>query len=597
MNQENTSPEATPGIPRPRRGMLWHAGAVIAFVCVSWFWASLSRDKGVEHVKTSDTTSIYFQVVMQYRHERATAKPGETDGWHWKELAQQVWKDQRTTFASTDLGTLYQASFTRYLGTVYRATGDVTLGYKILVFPLNLIFLLGAYALFFRLTGKHALATTLAVLASLPIAIPLAGEYFGMGPVTIYSRRTLFTAFAPFAIFLFYRWAHRPGLLLVAFAFLGLISNLHSSGILLAEMLVMTYLLGSNCGGRAWLHALGYGAATAIFGFVAMGGLWAQVSAFAKSLLQAVIPSALAAASGTALRPEIPETMVYLFYPPHIYAQLPDTLVHVMTFLVATLPFGVIFMRRTMAARLHAPALFVAVMATTAFLAYSELKYYLLVAAVLFILARKRPPDPAFELTHYFGLAIFYVSFVGMLLFQAGYYFVDGFPLVANQLRGTRFLGFFVFVWLAVLASRITWHDVQPWGRRTLVACATIAFLMALRQDFRSYIRHKENPETAALMDVARWSKAHTPETAKFLVASTAFAVIAERDVLLHDKDSRTTTGQETLDRMQSGFQTLNKLATDTKMDYIVVGKNLSGLPAPVYENSLLALIQPKSDK
>jgi hypothetical protein len=577
--------------------MLWHTSAVIAFVCVSWFWASLSWDKGVEHVKTSDTTSIYFQVVMQYRHERATAKPDETDGWRWKELAQQVWKDQRTTFTSTDLGTLYQASFLRYLGTVYRVTGDVTLGYKILVFPLNLVFMLGAYALFFRLTGKHALATTLAVLASLPIAIPLAGEYFGMGPVTIYSRRNLFTAFAPFTIFLFYRWAHRPGLLLLAFAFLGLISNLHSSGILLAAMLVMTYLLSNHWGGHAWLHSLGYSAATAIFGFVAMGGLWAQVSNIAKNLVQAAIPSALAAASGTGLRPEIPETSRYLFYPPHIYAQLPDTLVHAMTFLVIALPFGVIFMRRTMPERLHAPALFVAVMATTAFLAYSELKYYLLVAAVLFILTRRRPPDPAFELTHYFGLAIFYVSFVGMLLFQAGYFFADGFPLVLNQLRGTRFLGFFIFIWLAVLASRITWTDVQPWGRRTLVACAAIAFLMALRHDFRSYIRYKDDPETAALMDLARWSKANTPESARFLVASTSFAVIAERGVLFHDKEYRTSNGQKTRDRMQGGFPALNRLATETGMDYIVARKNLGELPAPVYENSLLALVKPQNGK
>lgn len=597
MNQENTPPNATHGTHRPRRGILWHAGAAIVFVCVSWFWASLSWDKGVEQVKTSDTTSIYFEVVLQYRHERAAAKLDEPDGWQWKGLAQQVWNDQRTTFASTDLRALYLALPLRYFGTVYRVTGDVTLGYKILVFPLNMAFLLGAYALFFRLTGKHTLAATLAVLASLPIAIPLAGEYFGMGPATIYSRRNLFTAFAPFAIFLFYRWVHRPGLLLVAFAFLGLVSNLHSSGILLAEILVLTYLLSSNWGGRAWLHALGYSAATAIFGFVAMGGLWAQVNDFAKSLLQAVIPSALAAVSDTSIGPDIPETMVYLFYPPHIYAQLPGTLVHVMTVLVIALSLGVIFLRRRMSARLHAPALFIAVMATTAFLAYSELKYYLLVAAVLFILTWKRPPDHAFELTHYFGLAIFYASFAGMLLFQAGYYFVDGFPLVANQLRGTRFLGFFVFVWLAVLASRITWTDMQPWGQRTLVACATIALLMALRHDFRSYIRHGENPETAALVDVARWSKAHTPENARFLVASTAFAVIAERDVLLHDKEYRTRAGQQTWDRMQDGFQALNRLAAETGMDYIVAAKNLSGLPPPVYENSVLVLVKPQGNK
>jgi len=503
--------------------------------------------------------------------------------------------DQRATYATTGMKSLYQASFERYFGTVNRVTGDITLGYKILVFPLNLIFLLGAYALFFHLTGKPALSAAFAFLASFPIAIPIAGEFFGMGPVTIYSRRNLFTAFVPFALYLFYLWIQRPRLLIAAFAFVGLISNLHASGILLAEILIFAYFLYHNKNPNLWRYIPLFGLMVVIFGFASMGGLWGQVASFFYSLAQQVIPSAHAAISGFMQKQGVPEGLEFLFYPLRIYSHLPLMLLHAMTLFVVVLSCWALLRGRRTNTLARTPLLFLAGLAILAYLGFSEFKYFLLVGVAAFALTWKQPADLKFELTHYLILATFFVSFVGMLLLQAGFYSIEGVPLVFNQLRGARFLGLMVFVWLAVLISRIDWKNSGLWGKRLFFMCAAIALLMTLRQDFRSYIRYKEDPDSVALLDLARWSKEHTPRDAAFLVVSTRFGIVAERNVLLHDRESRTTPGQALLSRTQGSFTELKQLAREKGMSYIVVKKDRVELPAGtihVYDNQRYALVK-----
>jgi hypothetical protein len=507
----------------------------------------------------------------------------------------QVLADQQATYATTGMKSLYQASFERYFGTVYRVTGDITLGYKILVFPLNLIFLLGAYALFFHLTGKPALSAAFAFLASFPIAIPIAGEFFGMGPVTIYSRRNLFTAFVPFALYLFYLWIQRPRLLIAAFAFVGLISNLHASGILLAEILIFAYFLYHNKKPNLWRYIPLFGLMVVIFGFASMGGLWGQVASFFYGLAQQVIPSAHAAISGFMQKQGMVEGTEFLFYPLRIYSHLPLMLLHVMTLFVVVLSSWTLLFGRRINSLARAPLLFLAGLAILAYLGFSEFSYFLLVGVAAFALTWKQPPDLKFDLTHHLILATFFVSFIGMLLFQTGFYSIEGFPLVFNQLRGTRFLGLMIFVWLAVLISRIDWNNSGLWGKRLFIMCSAIALLMTLRQDFRSYIHYKEDPDSIALLDLARWSKEHTPGNAAFLVVSTRFGIIAERNVLLHDRDSRTTPGQALLSRMQGSFTELKQLAREKGMSYIVVKKDRVELPAgtiPVYDNQRYALVK-----
>lgn len=574
--------------------LLPHVWAILFFFAVAWGWAAFSWNTGVERIKQSDATTIYFSVVMQYKHEREAVTASQKTDWQWPSLLKQVLADQRATYAITGMKSLYQASFERYFATFHRVTGDITLGYKVLVFPLNLIFLLGAYALFFHLTGKPALSAAFAFLASFPIAIPIAGEFFGMGPVTIYSRRNLFTAFVPFAFYLFYLWIRKPHLLIAAFVFIGLISNLHSSGILLAEMFIFVYFFYHYKKPNLWGYVSLFGLMVVIFGFVAVGGLWGQVASFFHGLAQLAIPSAYAAISGFMQKQGMVEGTEFLFYPLRIYSHLPLMLLHTMTLFVFGLSSWALLFGRRINTLARTPLLFFAGLAILAYLGFSEFKYFLLVGVAAFALTRKKPSDLKFELTHYLILATFFVSFIGMLLFQTGFYSIEGFPLVFNQLRGTRFLGLMVFVWLAVLISRIDWNNSGLWGKRLFVMCSVIALFMTLRQDFRSYVHYKEDPDSIALLDLARWSKEHTPGNAAFLVVSTRFGIVAERNVLLHDRDSRTTPGQALLSRMQGSFIELKQLAREKGMSYIVVKKDRVELPVgtiPVYDNQRYALV------
>lgn len=583
------------GNPSYSGGLLKHVWVTLFFFAMAWGWAVFSWNTGVERIKQSDATTVYFSVMMQYKHERETVASSQRTEWQWPSLLKQVLADQGTTYATTGMKSLYQASFERYFGTVYRVTGDITLGYKILVFPLNLIFLLGAYALFFHLTGKMALSVAFAFLASFPIAIPIAGEFFGMGPVTIYSRRNLFTAFVPFAFYLFYFWIQKPRLLIASFAFVGLISNLHASGILLAEILIFAYFLHHYKNPNLWRYVPLFGLMVLVFGFVSVGGVWGQVASFFYSLAQLAIPTAHAAISDFMQKQGMVEGIEFLFYPLRIYSHLPLMLLHVMTLFVVVLSCWALLFGRRINSLVRAPLLFLAGLAILAYLGFSEFQYFILVGVAAFALTWKQPPDLNFELTHYLILATFFVSFIGMLLFQAGFYSIEGFPLIFNQLRGARFLGLIIFVWLAVLISRIDWNNSGLWGKRLFIMCAAIALLMTLRQDFRSYIHYKEDPDSIALLDLARWSKAHTPQDAAFLVVSTRFGIIAERNVFLHDRDSRTTPGQALLSRMEGGFAELKQLAREKGMSYIVVKKDRVELPAgtiPVYDNQRYALVK-----
>lgn len=587
----NTAPKTFPDMSK----LLPHIWAILFFIGVSGLWAFYSWNTGVEQIKQSDTTGIYFSVVMQYKHEREAMTPSQKAEWQWPTLLKQVLADQRILLTTTGVDSLYQASFMRYFGTVYRVTGDVTLGYKILVFPLNLLFLLGAYALFFHLTEKALLASVFAFLATFPIAIPIAGEYFGMGPVTIFSRRNLFTAFAPFAIFLFYRWIQKPRLLLMAFVFVGLISNLHASGILLAEILMAAYFFYPDKKSDLRGYAAIFGLLVVIFGFMSVGGLWSRIASYFWGLAQQVIPNPQASISDFMQKQGIPEGLEFLFYPLRIYSHLPLFLLHVMTLFVALLSGGMFFFGHKVNAHIRTPLLFLAGLTVLAYLGFSEFKYFLLLGVVAFALSWKREIDPKFELTHYLILAIFFVSFIGMLLFQAGYYAIEGFPLVFDQLRGTRFLGLMVFVWLAVLVSRMEWRSSGVWGKRLFIVCVALVMLMTLRHDFRSWIYYKDDPDSTALLDLARWSKDNTPGDAAFLVVSTRFGIVAERNVFLHDRESHTTNGQMLLDRMQGGLAELKQLAREKGMSYIVVKKDREGLLSgtiPVYDNKRFALVK-----
>lgn len=570
------------GSLRPPSSLAAHATALVVFLLLSAFWVVQFQDKGAEAIRTSDTTDSFYSVVMGARDLRQPAPAS---------LPAQLWHDQVAVWKSSDLRNLYQAQFDAYLKSVYLATGDVAAAYKMLAGPLNFIYLLGCYLLFLAVGGGRRLSLAFAVLASFPIFVPLAGESFGMGPFTNFSRRHLFTAFVPLALLLFYRYRDDMRVLPFVFAFFGLIANLHASGTLLVGIALLACFFRRPPARPRLADGALLLLASCAAGFIALGSVWKVVGDFAIKLSASIVPAAHAASVD--LKAGIPSEFRYLFYPPHIYSHLPEALVHAMSAAVFCLALLTLWLRRRVSQPVYGSLLFASSLAILAFLGFSELKFWLLAALPLWLLAKDKAPTPAFELASLFILATYFVSFVPTVVFQFAYFHVADFPLVHNSLRGVRFIGLFVFVWLAALACRIGFDRLSRPARYGIVLLFSIAVFADVRHLVRDNFRRPANQgEIVSLMDAARWARYNTPADARFFVAGSAFGIVAERRIHLKDKQSRNCPAcrQATLDPDRDG---LLKAAMDNDMDFAVLKKarHAGTVSGALYENEHYAVL------
>lgn len=554
------------------------------FVALAFAWSAMSWNLGAETIRTSDTTDTFYRIVMESRDHRAAIVETHSP------LISQIWRDQVATWRVTPFADLYQALFDSYLKTVYIATGDVTLAYKLLVFPLNLAFLFGCQALFWHITGRPWLSVSLSVLASLPITLPLAGENFGMGPYVNYSRRHLLTAFVPFATFLFLYFQEKRSTMLWVFGFFGLIANLHASGIILVEIGLLAYLMGDPGHSRRWISAGLMGLTAALSGSIALGNLLERVITGIGQLATSWITHAYASTSPL---PPIPEASQYLFYPPHIFSHLPDSLVNTMSAAVCCLAIAPPLLKRRLPPQQYLCLLFVSSLSILAFLAFSELKYWLMVGLLLWALPKGNEWGANFELACHLIIATFLASFASMIVLQIAYLGMAGFPLIENQLRGVRFIGLFAYVWLAVLVRAIDWRVVGKGAFYSVVIITLGAVLPDTRQLIRDHFRETDRSrELEALADVANWARNNTPSSSKFLVASSVFGIVSEREVYSNDKRTR-------VDASYSGVSTnrasVIELARDRNFHYAVLrkeGVKSASLPEAVYENYRFALLK-----
>jgi len=255
------------------------------FFLLSAFWSIQFQDKGVEAIRTSDTTDTFYSIVINARDLHTTVPAS---------LLTQILEDQIAALKTGDLESLYHGQFNAYLKSVYLATGDVANAYKLLVGPLNFVYLVGCYLLFLAIGGTRKISLAFAILASFPIFIPIAGENFGMGPFTNFSRRHLFTAFVPIALYLFYRYRSDVRYLTLVFAFLGIIANLHASGILLIEIALITILLWYRTNRRSLINVALFLLTSCLTGFIALGSIWSVIGNFVSKLIASFVPSAYA---------------------------------------------------------------------------------------------------------------------------------------------------------------------------------------------------------------------------------------------------------------------------------------------------------------
>ncbi len=522
--------------PLPQKRIAPHVVPILLIVVFALATALVGWNVGYEYRWTSDTTDTFYRIISTLPTDRAASDAG---------LLATLAKEFALVIHDQPTINWYQGLFDAYLRSFLLVFGDISLAYKTQIFPLSLVFGASAYALFYRLTGNRCLAVALAFAALMPMPLAWAGERSGIGPIWTFTRRYFLTAWLPLLAILYFRamldTRKSIGLAMMS---VGLASNLHASGIILLGILVLTWLVTDGVTGKRLLKS------TILISL----GLLCSVASFAsiwKAGLGAITQLMLAALSNTAIAGEMailekarlaaPE-VAYLFYPPKMYAKLPPALVSV--WLLATVAISFWPLAQS-ACKKKTPSLwlFIAASACLLFISFEQMWAMVLLACVLYSIA---PPDKharAFVVTAYLIICTFWVAVVGMLLFQLTYGLIDGFPLVFNQLRGIRFVGFWVFIWLAVLAAPLTTMPRPLKKQPRLLLWATgIALLVTIQNFYRGYFRGLENErleQKIALLELADWARQSTPQDSVFLVGYSSFGTRAERRITHTDKQVR----------------------------------------------------------
>jgi hypothetical protein len=479
------------------------------FGAVSLFWTLVSWNKGIEHY-TSDLFT-YFGIVL-------------------KESKPDLFVMDFLLGDSSNY--LHHPFYTAFLKFFYEKTGDITFGLKMLVFPLNFIFMAGAYYFFLYLTNSKKASSALAFFSSLPIAIAVCPETFGIGPSTISTPRVIFTAFFPIIIFMYYKALAEGnnGMLYGAFFLIGLLANIYPiSPFLIIQILILCILFYRGLKkdslfliGKCCLMAM-IGVSPYIFFY-----LNRSVNYDYNAPLEMVV--------------EVLKWRASYFYPqPTLLDRMPENLLHLVTFMLIVIPPILIYLYKKTKKDIISKLLFVFCFFSTAYILYSgSNKYYLLFMAIAFLMIGHKKIDERDEMSLYFGLSVFYIGIAGVIAIQALYNAFGVKPFViVHQLRAIRFGGFVVFLLSAICAK---WFISEYRGLakpKKIFISALIIFVlfMSIRDVYRTYVRVKPDIAREDMASVALWAKRNTQLNSLFVFDSHVFRVISERSVTVASKD------------------------------------------------------------
>jgi hypothetical protein len=492
--------------------MLWlqrHAAPLTAFAILSGLWTIVSWPKGVEHC-TSDLW-IYFGMVLKAEH------PGL--------LTRDLLFGDPANYAEWPL-------FTAYLRFFYRLTGDLTLGLKVLTFPLNLVFMAGAFAVFLELTRVRWAAAFLAALAAAPMGIPASAEIFGIGPATQFVPRTLFTAAFPFLWWAYVRGVSRdnPRLLSLSFLAVGLLANVHGiSGFLLTQILLVTTFFHLGVNWRSLLRCLRLGLLAGV------GALPLAIAVFSR-------PTVPTDAAPVATLIEVFQARNPYLYPQTVLlGHVPEVVLHAATiFLLIAIPVAMFLRGRGTSDRLGMWLLGLAVVASW-YTIYSPRALPLLAwFTATLLLVRRVPLGKVERIAVLFGLATFLIG-VGGVLFLQGLYLGFGIPPFAalHQFRAIRFSGFAAFLLAAIAFARlsVSWRDFGKRVRYAFILLSVFAVGMVVRDVYRTYVWNRRDVARADLVALASWARNNTARDALFLLDSPLFRVVAQRSLVASTKD------------------------------------------------------------
>lgn len=516
-----------------------HGWALLLIFLVSLGKAYYAFGIGLEYRWSGDSTVTFARVLDEAAAEKLTPT-----GQLWP----RVMTDQLGVLKRFPAKRWYQESFDIYLKSVYIETGDITLAYKYLVFPLNLLFMAGAYFLF-RHAGLNAtLAVLLSAVAAMDIYLPWVAEKMGFGPVWVYTRRYLYTAFVPWILLGYLKYFQDWRALFMVFLGAGLAANLHSSGLLLVLVMLLYWLLCNARQWRAYPTFLAYAALGFVGAFYAMGSIWGRLlSRLGDVLLGLFVSGAVAATLFPALdsgRELIPHYVRFMSYPPREYEDFPRLLVDV--WLVLTLAASLLpLLVRRGSERLYSTCLMLASSLCLLFASLEAFKGWVLLAWLLYWAAGDRLyRSRHFEITSGLILVCFWVAVPSLMAWQYLLTQFQGMPLGIEQARALRFLGFLVFLWLACILATF---DASIFRARKGLRVATYVTLslIVLSEVAVTYKKHvrwlqkEEYQREVAVLDLARWAKANLPGDALVFVGSSTFRVEANRRVTHDDKQAQ----------------------------------------------------------
>lgn len=497
--------ETSPGPSRPASTGRIPALGLVLCVALAGFWQAHSLTRGVENLGGDQHLVLTYVLKV----EDPSLFP--------KDLA----FDDRERISNT------LPLYFGFLRAAFRLTGDPTTGYRVLVFPVTLLYLLGAYGAFRHFCRDRWAAVALSLFSSLPTSVILADEFFGVGPVAWMVARTVITGVFPLLFWAFCAWIDRPGRLIFLCLGFGLLANLYPVSPLYAVgMLAITYLLERRATPRAWGVAVGMGGAA----LVGAGPIiWIQFQQMAR---QAVIS---ARAGELAVAQVAKEHLGFIAYPPRNLAALPGGIVDALTLgliIAAALAIGGAW------ARGKAPGgvwCRLVAAGSVAYLLFPEVKLLWALVAILLCLPQRERGLREERLAVFFSLSVFWITAAELLLVHFGP--LDRPALYILLTRGAQFAAFALFLLLALALGQADWARVRRIARVALIGLIIATSLWQVRHTVRTYLRTRGDAAAADLAAVGRWARAETAPQDVFLCDSAAFRLIARRSLVFAAKD------------------------------------------------------------
>lgn len=499
LNRKNGSPR-TSGIP---------AYGVIVFVALAGFWGVHGLTRGVEHLSGDQ----HITLLLVLKGEDPSLFPTDL-----------IYNGQRLSKEYTPY-----PLYISFLSMAYRFTGDLAAGYKLMVVPLTLLYLCGAYLVFLRFSRKPWVAVILSVVSSFPLAVPMGDEIFGLGQVGTMVARTIFTAALPWLFLAFSSWIDRPRRLVLLFFTMGLLANLHLASVLHATpVLILTYLLESRGTRRSWVTAGAMGLAT-VAGAAPI--VWSHLQYLGEQAATSVPDGGAFAAQVAWVR------FGKVMYPPQAMKAFPRMLVDALT--VGVTVASVVLVVHRWLSRHQRGGLCLRLVAVIAlgYLLYPMGQLLCALLAILFLLPQSESDLREERLGVYFALAILWVSIVELIVFLFVLPIQDHPVFLLIYHRGVRFAVFAVFLLLAVSVRLADWSRVTGVVRIALIVLVVFTGFWQARHTVRTYLRTHRDLEAAHRAAMARWAREETDPRDLFLFDSADFRVMARRSLAFAIKD------------------------------------------------------------